>query len=93
LTRPRYRSIFFTDTRGTGILTRLYLEHQPFLGPIDHMRKGVLVCMAGGKTTEYAMNDLGAPETRKLKSETRNLKPDTRNTKPEPRTPTPHPNT
>jgi len=55
-----YRSIFFTDTRGTGLMTRLYIEHQQFLGSIDHMRKGVLVCMAGGKTTEYAMNDLEA---------------------------------
>lgn len=41
-------------------MTRLYIEHQAFLGAIDHMRKGVLVCTAPGKTTEYAMNDLEA---------------------------------
>ena len=34
--------------------------HEAFLGAIDHMRKGVLVCMAPGKTTEYALNDLEA---------------------------------
>jgi len=58
-----YRSIFFTDTRGTGIITRLYIGHEPYYGAIDHMRKGVLVCMAPGKTTEYAMNDLEARGT------------------------------
>jgi GTP-binding protein len=46
-----YRTVFFTDTRGTGILTRLYIGHEPHYGAIDHMRKGVLVCMAPGKTT------------------------------------------
>jgi len=53
-----YRSIFFTDTRGSGILTRLYLEHQEYLGDIDHMRKGVLISMASGVTTQYALNEL-----------------------------------
>ncbi|EKX48415.1 hypothetical protein GUITHDRAFT_68817 [Guillardia theta CCMP2712] len=58
-----YRSIFFTDTRGTGILTRIYLEHQKYLGNIDNMRKGVLVSMATGKTTEYSLKDLEARGT------------------------------
>lgn len=53
-----YRSLFFTDTRGSGILSRIYVEHQPYLGDLENTRKGVLVSMAAGKTTEYALKDL-----------------------------------
>jgi predicted membrane GTPase involved in stress response len=40
------------------------MAHQPFLGPIDNMRKGVLVNTGTGKTTEYAMNALEARSLR-----------------------------
>lgn len=58
-----YRSVFFTDSRGTGILTRLFSGYGPHCGPIDNLRKGVLISMATGKTTEYALKDLEARGT------------------------------
>lgn len=38
-------------------------EHTEFMGPMDRVRKGVLVCMSEGKATSYALNDLLARGT------------------------------
>ena len=43
-----YRSIFFTDTRGTGILTRAFKAYEPYKGDLENIRKGVLVSMRSG---------------------------------------------
>ena len=53
-----YLGEFLTDTRGTGILNRVFHEYQPFKGDIDGRRQGVLISMADGTATAYALSDL-----------------------------------
>lgn len=42
-----FRSTFATLTRGTGILHRAFSRYGPHKGPLDGVRKGVLISMAG----------------------------------------------
>ena len=42
-----FRSAFATLTRGTGILHRAFSRYGPYKGPLDGVRKGVLISMAG----------------------------------------------
>ena len=42
-----FRSTFATLTRGTGILHRAFSQYGPHKGPLDGVRKGVLISMAG----------------------------------------------
>ena len=42
-----FRSAFATLTRGTGILHRAFSRYGPYRGPLDGVRKGVLISMAG----------------------------------------------
>jgi GTP-binding protein len=53
-----YRSIFMTDTHGTGILNRAFLEYGKFRGSMEAARKGVLVSMALGPTTLYSLGKI-----------------------------------
>jgi GTP-binding protein len=53
-----YRSIFFTDTRGTGILTRAFKAYEPYKGDLENIRKGVLVSMKTGVSTSYSLGKL-----------------------------------
>jgi hypothetical protein len=42
-----FRSAFATLTRGTGILHRAFSCYGPFRGPLDGVRKGVIISVAG----------------------------------------------
>src|SRR5690606_32686946 len=53
-----YRTEFLTDTRGTGLLTHLFLAFKPWAGPISHRATGALVADRGGKATPYAIVSL-----------------------------------
>ncbi|MEM6602636.1 MAG: translational GTPase TypA [Pseudomonadota bacterium] len=53
-----YLGEFLTDTRGTGILNRLFHSYQPYKGDIEGRRQGVLISMADGTATAYALADL-----------------------------------
>ena len=53
-----YLGEFLTDTKGTGILNRLFHSYEPFKGAIDGRRQGVLVSTADGVATAYALSDL-----------------------------------
>jgi len=53
-----YRSIFFTDTRGTGIMTRAFKGYEPYKGDLENLRKGVLVAMKPGVSTTYSLGKL-----------------------------------
>lgn len=53
-----YLGEFLTDTRGTGILNRLFHEYQPYKGEISGRRQGVLISTADGVATAYALSDL-----------------------------------
>ena len=53
-----YLSEFRTDTRGTGIMNRVFSGYEPYRGPISQYRPGVLVSMENGVTTTYALHNL-----------------------------------
>ena len=49
---------FMTETRGTGIMHRVFREYGPFAGPISDRRNGVLVSNGNGKSVPYALMNL-----------------------------------
>ncbi len=53
-----YHGEFLTDTRGTGIINRLFHGYAPHKGPIEGRRTGVLLAMATGEATEYDLYNL-----------------------------------
>jgi GTP-binding protein len=50
-----YHGQFMTDTRGTGVLNRVFHDWTPFKGAIEGRRQGVLVSMDAGISVAYAM--------------------------------------
>ena len=53
-----YLSEFRTDTRGTGIMNRVFSGYEEYRGPIVQYRPGVLVSMENGVTSTYALHNL-----------------------------------
>lgn len=53
-----YQGEFMTDTRGTGIMSRLFHSYGPFKGPIGGRRNGVLISNATGNAVTYALGGL-----------------------------------
>ena len=53
-----YLSEFRTDTRGTGVMNRIFAAYEPYAGEIASYRPGVLVSMEQGPTTEYSLHAL-----------------------------------
>jgi GTP-binding protein len=53
-----YLSEFRTDTRGTGIMNRLFNSYGPYKGPIERQRNGVLISMEKGVAAGYALYNL-----------------------------------
>jgi len=53
-----FRGEFLTDTRGTGILNKLFDGYQPWCGPIPGRSTGSLVADRPGFTTAYALEHL-----------------------------------
>jgi GTP-binding protein len=53
-----YQGEFLTDTRGSGVLNRVFSHYEPYKGPIDAGRKGVLVSNSDGETAAYALWNL-----------------------------------
>ena len=56
-----YRNVFFTDTKGSGIMTRAFKGYEEFKGDIDGIRKGVLVSMKTGDAVTEKRPHLLAP--------------------------------
>ncbi len=50
-----YQSQFMTDTRGTGVLNRLFKEYGPYKGDITGRRNGALISTESGKAAAYAI--------------------------------------
>jgi GTP-binding protein len=50
-----YHGEFLTETRGTGIMARIYHSYGPHTGPIPGRRNGVLVSNAAGKSVAYGL--------------------------------------
>ncbi len=53
-----YHSEFMTDTRGTGVMNRVFHSYAPFKGHIKGRNSGVLISMATGTTVPYALWNL-----------------------------------
>jgi GTP-binding protein len=53
-----YHGEFLTDTRGTGIMNRLYHGYAPYKGPIAARRTGVLISTDAGEANTYALHNL-----------------------------------
>jgi GTP-binding protein len=50
-----YHGEFLTDTRGTGLMNRIFHGYAPYKGPIEGRRTGVLISNGGGETVAYAL--------------------------------------
>ncbi|QOL80288.1 translational GTPase TypA [Pseudooceanicola spongiae] len=50
-----YHGEFLTDTRGTGVLNRVFHSWAPHKGPIPGRRAGVLISMDDGTAVAYAL--------------------------------------
>jgi GTP-binding protein len=50
-----YHGEFLTDTRGTGIMNRLFAGYRPWAGPIEGRRNGSLISNADGEAVQYAL--------------------------------------
>jgi GTP-binding protein len=53
-----YHGEFLTDTRGTGVLNRVFHGWAPFKGPMPGRRAGVLISMENGVSVSYAIFNL-----------------------------------
>jgi GTP-binding protein len=53
-----YHGQFLTDTRGTGVLNRIFHAWAPHKGPIQGRRQGVLISMEAGVSVAYALWNL-----------------------------------
>ncbi|QPH53423.1 translational GTPase TypA [Pontivivens ytuae] len=53
-----YHGEFLTDTRGTGVLNRVFHSWAPYKGSIPGRRQGVLISMETGTSVPYAIFNL-----------------------------------
>jgi GTP-binding protein len=53
-----YHGEFLSDTRGTGIMNRLFEKYGPHKGPIEGRANGVLISNGTGEAVGYALNML-----------------------------------
>jgi GTP-binding protein len=53
-----YHGEFMTDTRGTGMMNRLFLGYQPWAGSIEGRIKGSLISNSDGEAVQYALFSL-----------------------------------
>ena len=53
-----YHGQFLTETRGAGVMNRVFHSYAPHKGPIAARRTGVLISMEKGKAVPYALYNL-----------------------------------
>ena len=53
-----YHGEFMTQTRGTGVLNRIFHSYKPIKGQIPGRRNGVLISLEQGKSSGYALFNL-----------------------------------
>lgn len=53
-----YYGEFLTETRGTGIMARMFHEYVPYVGPLPGRRNGVLISNAAGNSVAYGLAGL-----------------------------------
>ncbi len=50
-----YHSEFLTDTRGTGVMNRIFYAYEPYKGEIESHRNGVLISSEDGTAVAYSL--------------------------------------
>jgi GTP-binding protein len=50
-----YHNEFMTDTRGTGVLYRIFHDYVPYKGALDQRRTGSMISMASGVSVSYGL--------------------------------------
>src|SRR5690606_37782255 len=53
-----YHGEFLSDTRGTGIMNRLFEKYRPYKGPLPGRQNGGLISMEQGEAVAYALTAL-----------------------------------
>jgi GTP-binding protein len=53
-----YHGEFLTDTRGTGVMNRLFAGYGPWKGAIEGRRNGALISSADGEAVQYSLFSL-----------------------------------
>ncbi|MBA17289.1 MAG: translational GTPase TypA [Sphingomonas sp.] len=53
-----YHGEFLSDTRGTGIMNRLFEKYGPYKGQIEGRKNGVLISNGTGEANAYSLNSL-----------------------------------
>jgi GTP-binding protein len=53
-----YHGEFMTETRGTGVINRIFKDYAPHAGAIAGRHNGVLIANAPGKSVAYALMNL-----------------------------------
>ncbi len=53
-----YHNQFMTETRGTGMMTRLFHDYQPYKGDIQKSRNGVLISNGTGKALGFSLANM-----------------------------------
>jgi GTP-binding protein len=53
-----YQGEFLTDTRGTGMMNRLFHDYAPYKGDVGGRRNGALISMEKGEAVAYAIWNL-----------------------------------
>jgi GTP-binding protein len=53
-----YHGEFLTETRGTGVMSRIFHGYAPHMGPIPGRRNGVLISNAAGRSVAYGLAGL-----------------------------------
>jgi len=53
-----YQGEFLTDTRGSGVLNRMFSHYEPYKGAIDGRRRGTLISNSDGETAAFALWNL-----------------------------------
>ena len=53
-----YQTEFRNDTRGSGVMSRLFYKYEPYRGELEKSRNGVLYSSETGDTTAYALDKL-----------------------------------
>jgi len=53
-----FRGLFLTETKGQGIMSSLYWNHQPYTKASYSRNNGAIICDRAGKATPYALYNL-----------------------------------
>ena len=53
-----YHGEFLTDTRGTGVMNRLFAGYGPWKGKIEGRRNGALISSEDGEAVQYSLFSL-----------------------------------